>query len=251
MPKEFKIKRGVLIDYRGSGGAVEIPDGVKRIGAKAFYECNRVTSVTVPDSVESIGKEAFYCRDGLTNVKLGNGVKSIEDGAFSGCESLSNINLPEGLTRINDGVFECCRSLANIKVPDSVVSIGIGAFNGCWALRNIEGGNNVVSVEMHAFYQCQSGELKTEGGLRSCLARNPSLVFGEGYISEIGPADIRNSSEGNVAHDSADAAIAEARLKAAVYAARAKELSELKAISDSLDALDKKKGPSDDSLDFD
>ena len=44
----------------------EIPRGIKIIGASAFYNCERLTSITVPDSVIEIGSYAFYKCDNLT-----------------------------------------------------------------------------------------------------------------------------------------------------------------------------------------
>ena len=55
---DFIIVNGVLKEYRGPGGDVVIPEGVRSIGSKAFYKCG-LTSVTIPDSVTSIGGYAF------------------------------------------------------------------------------------------------------------------------------------------------------------------------------------------------
>jgi TPR repeat protein len=54
-------------------GAFVIPEGTKRIGKKAFFDCPGLTSVTIPDSVTSIGE----C-------------------AFQGCSSLKKIIVPKG-----------------------------------------------------------------------------------------------------------------------------------------------------------
>ena len=57
--------------YRGSGGAVVIPE---RLGS-------------LP--VTSIGNHAFYGRTGLTSVTIPNSVTRIEYSAFSGCTGLT------------------------------------------------------------------------------------------------------------------------------------------------------------------
>ena len=56
---DFQIEDGVLIRYTGKDKDVVIPDGVTRIGAKAFFSCRSLTSITIPDSVTSIGRSAF------------------------------------------------------------------------------------------------------------------------------------------------------------------------------------------------
>ena len=45
-----------------------VPEGTRRIDARAFSYCNRLLSVTLPDSVEAIGAEAFERRANLTLV---------------------------------------------------------------------------------------------------------------------------------------------------------------------------------------
>ena len=38
----------------------EIPDGVTKIGAGAFSECESLEKITIPDSVAEIGEDSFY-----------------------------------------------------------------------------------------------------------------------------------------------------------------------------------------------
>lgn len=45
-----------------------IPEGTRRVDARAFSYCNRLLSVTVPDSVTEIGPDAFEGRANLTLV---------------------------------------------------------------------------------------------------------------------------------------------------------------------------------------
>ena len=42
---DFKIEKGVLIEYTGEGGDVIIPDEVIQIGGYAFYDCKTMTSL--------------------------------------------------------------------------------------------------------------------------------------------------------------------------------------------------------------
>lgn len=96
----FKIKNGVLEKYRKEKGVTEvvIPEGVTRIGDKAFFGCERLASITIPDGVTGIGKNAFY-----------------------GCKSLTSITIPESVTSIGGGAFLDTPWLENY--PDDFVSL--------------------------------------------------------------------------------------------------------------------------------
>jgi hypothetical protein len=84
--------------YRGSGGAVVIPEllgglPVTSIGNSAFAVRASLTSVTIPDSVTAIGVEAFVGCTGLTSVTIPNSVTSIGYDAFNGCTDLTRIEV--------------------------------------------------------------------------------------------------------------------------------------------------------------
>jgi BspA type Leucine rich repeat region (6 copies) len=86
-----------IIGYRGSGGAVTIPDvidclPVNRIGDYAFNGISSLTNVTVVDNVGSIGDRAFCNCINLIGVTIPNSVISIGYAAFSGCTSLTRAN---------------------------------------------------------------------------------------------------------------------------------------------------------------
>jgi hypothetical protein len=53
--QDFVIENGVLEKYKGPGGDVTIPEGVKEIGLWAFEVCANLTSVTIPEGVTEIG----------------------------------------------------------------------------------------------------------------------------------------------------------------------------------------------------
>lgn len=90
---DFVINDGVLTKYVGNGGDVVIPDGVTSIGAKAFYECSEVTSITFPNTVTDIGDYAFYRCTSITNLVIPSSVKRIGDYAFAECTSLQTVKM--------------------------------------------------------------------------------------------------------------------------------------------------------------
>lgn len=102
--------------YDGPGGDVVIPDGIKKIGDKAFNLCTGLTSVEIPSSVKYIGEHAFEGCENLTSVSLPEGLEEIGDGAFWGCKDLKSVRIPASLTKIGEDVFEECDNLETVIV---------------------------------------------------------------------------------------------------------------------------------------
>lgn len=73
----------------------EVPDGVTRIGDKAFIENERIKEVIFSDSVKRIGNRAFYGCKNLQKVKLGKGLGQTDSMSgsfiFYGCPKFTEI----------------------------------------------------------------------------------------------------------------------------------------------------------------
>ena len=67
-----------------------IPDGVKSIGAYAFFHYD-IRNVIIPDGVTSIGDWAFDSCVNLTSITIPDSVTSVGNGAFYGCSSLEKV----------------------------------------------------------------------------------------------------------------------------------------------------------------
>ncbi len=137
----------------------------KIIADYAFYDCQRLTSITIPDSVTTIGKSAFAVGDhtesNLRSVTIGNSVTTIGDWAFQYCKSLETIKLGNSVTTIGQGTFYYCKILTSITIPDSVTRIGDDAFESC---DNLE---NIIFVDTSTWYYTSSyeGWLNKTGGI--------------------------------------------------------------------------------------
>ena len=154
---EFEIdENGVLVEYRGNGGDVIIPDGVTSIGKMSFWGCDNMTSVTIPDSVTIIGEEAFGSCDRLTSVTIPGSVTSIGRCAFSFCRNLTSVNIQEGVNSIGDNAFSWCESLISITIPGSITNIEKQAFTECTRLTSIMIPGSVTNIEESTFRNCTS-----------------------------------------------------------------------------------------------
>ncbi|MFT3984695.1 MAG: leucine-rich repeat domain-containing protein, partial [Lachnospiraceae bacterium] len=97
---------GILLAYKGEGGNISIPEGIKTIGAGCFSGNTSITGVSIPNSVTTIGEDAF-----------------------NGCSALNAAELPEGLVQIEDRAFKNT-GLDSVRIPSTVTLIGLGSFGG-------------------------------------------------------------------------------------------------------------------------
>ncbi len=83
-----------------------IPDGVKKIGEKAFEGRTGLKEIDF-NEVEEIGEHAFVMCAGLDRLKLTSAVRTIGDGAFQNCIGLSTVRIPDGVQSIGSFAFVC------------------------------------------------------------------------------------------------------------------------------------------------
>ncbi len=117
-----------------SGSSVEnliIPEGVKEIGANAFYNVRSIKTVSLPESLEKIVDGAFISCNQLTEVTLPESLTYLGSAAFYNCTSLKKINIPDGVDKIYDLTFHACESLEYITLPENIDLNSWGAFTGC------------------------------------------------------------------------------------------------------------------------
>jgi len=83
-----------------------IPDGVKKIGEKAFEGRTGLKEIDF-NEVEEIGEHAFAMCAGLDRLKLTSAVRTIGKGAFQNCIGLSTVRIPDGVQSIDSAAFVC------------------------------------------------------------------------------------------------------------------------------------------------
>ncbi len=85
----------------------------KIIQSSAFESCRSLTNVILSDKVTTIGARAFYQCDRLESVQVGESVAYIDHNAFGNCSSLKNILLTDSLKRIEEAAFygSACRDI--------------------------------------------------------------------------------------------------------------------------------------------
>lgn len=163
---------------------------VTGIGVSAFYDCNKITSITIPNSITTIGESAFDGCTGLTSITVSSGntnyssidgvlfnkdttvlvqypigktatsytipdsVTGIGMGAFYGCTSLTEINISSFVESIGDFAFSNT-GITSINIPDNVTNMGNYTFNSCKSLTSIGIGSGVTSIGYNIFEGCK------------------------------------------------------------------------------------------------
>ena len=110
----------------------------------------------IPDGVEKIGQRAFsYCEE-LISIIIPASVKSIDRFAFNECIKLESVTFNEGLETIGESVFYNCSALTSITLPSTLYSIRGAAF----ANTNLESINSLIEepfeISANVFYSLYS-----------------------------------------------------------------------------------------------
>ena len=131
----FIISDGVLKKYAGKNKYVEVPNGVTKIGYRAFYNSN-VKNVVLPSSVKIIDGSAFEHCDNLSNINL-SFVEEIGENAFSFTKKLKTLVLDGAIKRVKDSAFYGSNGIKRVYISKTVEEIGSDAFTACESLIDI------------------------------------------------------------------------------------------------------------------
>ncbi|MCF0195859.1 MAG: leucine-rich repeat protein, partial [Bacteroidaceae bacterium] len=101
---------------------------VTKIGRKAFYGCNNVTSVSLNNNVTTIGERAFTNCLQLKSLTNTDAVTTIGNSGLAGCSALSELNFPN-LEYADAESFAGCTSLTSITLERTTPpTLGVNAF---------------------------------------------------------------------------------------------------------------------------
>ena len=140
LQKEYEVKNGVLLAYHGYNSYAKVPEGVTLIAENAFAASReRLLIVDIPEGVRAIGAGAFEGCTKLEFIDLPKSLRSIGERAFAGCTSLKCFN-PDAtsLEEIGSHAFRNCTKLETVELySNRLQNIAKDAFEGCTRLRSI------------------------------------------------------------------------------------------------------------------
>ena len=99
---------------------VKLPEGITKIGYKAFFQTKSLQKINFPESLKAIEQQAFY-GSGLTKVNI-PGATAIGNAAFLSCTKMTTLTIPN-VTFLGTMCFRHCSQLKTVTVP---VSANIG-----------------------------------------------------------------------------------------------------------------------------
>lgn len=141
--------------FRNTGlTSVNLPDGVKEVGNRAFGFCPALKSVMIPAGVTAV--EAFSSCPELEIATFKNGATMVDAACFENCTSLTEVNLPDSMEIIVHQAFMGCTSLTSITLPDSITEIGEEAFRDCTSLADVTLPDGITELQAHTFQNCSS-----------------------------------------------------------------------------------------------
>ncbi|MDR0322394.1 MAG: leucine-rich repeat domain-containing protein [Treponema sp.] len=174
--------------------SITFPSTLKKIGGFAFGGCFSLREAIIPEGVTEIGKNAFASCRSLAKVSLPSTLKHLGEWAFGNADGIfgrgnnvifTSIILPENLKSIEEGVFYGCKNLTSIIIPEGITKIGRQAFDSCVALTSVRLPLTIERIDEYAFYGC------TELTVVTIPTSLVSVVFGGRSI------DYQNVFEGN------------------------------------------------------
>lgn len=154
---DFVVENGVLRAYVGTRSVIDVPAGIREIGAEAFAG-STLSAVSLPASVERIGDSAFREMPGLVRVSITDTadepsrLESIGDDAFNRSVRLSDLSIPASVREIGERSFSLT-ALTSIVLPAGVTTIPARAFEQAALLARIELRGDVTSIRENAFAQ--------------------------------------------------------------------------------------------------
>ena len=138
---------------------VTLPDNLVTIGARAFYDCSMLESVSpIPATLQSLGDHAFADCRRLKSLEINSDtLTSLPEGLCASCISLEKVTIPSKITTINASAFQYCRSLKNFTLPNSVLYLGQTVFQYCKQLKSIQYEDPSVGTMMNINQYCFQG----------------------------------------------------------------------------------------------
>ncbi len=132
-----KLLENILVDeanatYKALDGIVLVANDEGEFDTIAIYPAGKKGEYSVPETIKNIADRAFYDCDGLTAINFVEGFTNIGAEAFFDCDSIVSIVMPESARNIGDHSFASCDKLVEFVVFSNLTDYADNAFDGCY-----------------------------------------------------------------------------------------------------------------------
>ena len=153
----MKSVENYMFDGCTSLRKVQIPDGVRRLGACSFGDCSSLSSISIPSTVKLLDPNVFTgCSDLLFDRTTIPGIEMVDGWVIKGEKSLSGVLDISDVRGIAGGAFDGCTKLTDVVFPNNIESIGNATFKNCTGLTEIVIPSKVVDIGVNVFYGCEN-----------------------------------------------------------------------------------------------
>lgn len=105
-----------------------IPEGVEKIGLRAFKGCANLREVSLPSTLKKISPEAFR-GTALIDPELPGDLQELGHSVFYDCKNLKSLVVPSGVHKIDSDTFRYCSALESVTIQSPDIQISAEAFS--------------------------------------------------------------------------------------------------------------------------
>ena len=163
-------------------GTVNIPNGVEKIAAFAFYEHVHITSVTIPNTVTEIGNGAFE-NTRLVSLTIPDSVRTLGTGVFQSITTLTSVTIGNGLTTIPENTFYLT-GLTSVTIPNTVRIIGDNAFKET-KITSLDLGEGVEQIGSYSFGGINDGVNHLDVVIPDSVTTLTGNAFGQSNLGHV------------------------------------------------------------------
>ena len=138
--------------------SIELPAGLKKMGAYAFARCTGLTEVTVPCNLTDDDYAFSGCKN-LTSITFSEGVTSVINGGIGYLKNLTTINFPSTLTELSGGAIS--KSVTTITFAEGCAY----SFENGVITKTTDAGKEIVKVLSSASVVDENGVLTIPEGV--------------------------------------------------------------------------------------
>jgi|GEM_PF-4783516 len=155
---------------------IVVPEGVEKLGFRAFYACQSLSDIDLPLTLKEIGGNAGLAFEACSSLEKGHFVikdlkwwcSMVIKGIYSNPiyyakhiydtnnQEITDLVIPEDITSIGDYAFCRCEGLKSVTFHDKLTYLGANSFYSCTGLTNVEIPASIKTINEGAFMRCSN-----------------------------------------------------------------------------------------------